>query len=160
MRSEKVAMEDRLSLRATAPWLSVPSALMLASNGRNFEIQVGAAGFRFIAQHCYTSEQLHGAAGSRPPSTQTRSCGPHREVVRPAPAEACQVQTGCCNGCSPLAMRKILHPSFHLAAQVSASELPEGLHYAEVIGEDSSAPWRGPLFRQVLVDVTSDADVT
>jgi hypothetical protein len=43
VRNEKVAMEDRLTLRATAPWLSVPSALMLASNGRNFEIQVGPA---------------------------------------------------------------------------------------------------------------------
>ena len=46
MRNEKVAMEDRLTLRATAPWLSVPSALMLASNGRNFEIQVGSAAER------------------------------------------------------------------------------------------------------------------
>lgn len=34
---------------------------------------------------------------------------------------------------------------FH--AQVNATELPEGLHYAEVTGEDSAAPWRGPLFR-------------
>jgi hypothetical protein len=45
-------------------------------------------------------------------------------------------------------MLKTLHPGVHLAAQVSASELPEGLHYAEIVGEDSSAPWRGPLFRQ------------
>ncbi len=32
-------------------------------------------------------------------------------------------------------------------AQVNATELPEGLHYGEVLGEDASAPWRGPLFR-------------
>ena len=50
MRNEKVAMEDRLTLRATAPWLSVPSALMLASDGRNFEIQVGAAGVSTVSQ--------------------------------------------------------------------------------------------------------------
>ncbi len=31
--------------------------------------------------------------------------------------------------------------------QVDATQLPEGLHYAEVRAEDSSAPWRGPLFR-------------
>lgn len=34
-------------------------------------------------------------------------------------------------------------------AQVNATELPEGLHYGEVMGEDASAPWRGPLFRYV-----------
>lgn len=40
VKSEKVVMEDRLTLKASAPWLSAPSALMLASNGRNFEIEV------------------------------------------------------------------------------------------------------------------------
>lgn len=55
MRSEKVAMEDRLTLRATAPWLSVPSALMLASNGRNFEIQVGSAAEWWFDRWCGTA---------------------------------------------------------------------------------------------------------
>lgn len=42
-----------------------------------------------------------------------------------------------------------LKSSFRLQMrQVNAAELPEGLHYAEVTGADSSAPWRGPLFRQ------------
>lgn len=40
VRSEKVVMEDRLTLKASAPWISMPSALMLASNGRSFEIEV------------------------------------------------------------------------------------------------------------------------
>ncbi len=33
-------MEDRITLKASAPWLSTPSALLLASNGRTFEIEV------------------------------------------------------------------------------------------------------------------------
>ena len=33
------------------------------------------------------------------------------------------------------------------AVQVDAAELPEGLHFGEVTGEDAPAPWRGPLFR-------------
>ncbi|KAK9867034.1 hypothetical protein WJX84_006426, partial [Apatococcus fuscideae] len=31
--------------------------------------------------------------------------------------------------------------------KVAASSLPEGLHFAEVQGIDSKAPWRGPIFR-------------
>ncbi len=40
-------------------------------------------------------------------------------------------------------------------AQVNATELPEGLHYGEVMGEDASAPWRGPLFRYLRCNTTS-----
>ena len=32
-------------------------------------------------------------------------------------------------------------------SQVDCSSLPEGLHYAEISAKDSTAPWRGALFR-------------
>ena len=32
-------------------------------------------------------------------------------------------------------------------SQVDCSSLPEGLHYAEIAAKDSTAPWRGALFR-------------
>jgi hypothetical protein len=31
--------------------------------------------------------------------------------------------------------------------QVDCGSLPEGLHFAEIAALDSTAPWRGPLFR-------------
>ena len=31
--------------------------------------------------------------------------------------------------------------------QVDCSSLPEGLHFAEISASDSTAPWRGALFR-------------
>ena len=40
VRDDKVAMEDRLTVECSAPWLSAPAALLLSASGRNFEIQV------------------------------------------------------------------------------------------------------------------------
>ncbi|CAL8469996.1 g9538 [Coccomyxa elongata] len=65
----RLAIEDKLHLQSTQPWVTTPSALLLPSGGRTFEIKV------------------------------------------------------------------------------DAGSLPEGLHFAELCAFDSSAPWRGPLFR-------------
>lgn len=35
--------------------------------------------------------------------------------------------------------------SFEIA--VDSGPLPEGLHFAEILGHDATAPWRGPVFR-------------
>ena len=42
--------------------------------------------------------------------------------------------------------------------QVDCSSLPEGLHFAEISASDSTAPWRGALFR-VPVTVIKPARV-
>ena len=45
--------------------------------------------------------------------------------------------------------------------QVDCSSLPEGLHYAEISATDSTAPWRGHLFRipvTVIKPATSGKD--
>lgn len=42
--------------------------------------------------------------------------------------------------------------------QVDCSSLPEGLHFAEISAVDSTAPWRGPLFR-VPVTIIKPASV-
>lgn len=40
IKSEKLAVEDRLVVRSTAGWVKSPQALLLPHNGRGFEIQV------------------------------------------------------------------------------------------------------------------------
>lgn len=42
MKTEKVAQEDRISIEGTAPWLVVPSVLLLSATGRMFDIEVDA----------------------------------------------------------------------------------------------------------------------
>lgn len=42
VKTEKVAQEDRISVEGTAPWLVVPSVLLLSATGRMFDIEVDA----------------------------------------------------------------------------------------------------------------------
>lgn len=42
MRTAHLAVEERLLLRASAPWVACPAALLLPSKGRTFEIQARA----------------------------------------------------------------------------------------------------------------------
>ncbi|GMH33052.1 hypothetical protein BSKO_00886 [Bryopsis sp. KO-2023] len=46
VRDEKLAIEDRLSLKSTQPWLSCPEALLLPHNGRAFEVKVDPTGLK------------------------------------------------------------------------------------------------------------------
>ena len=69
VRSEKLAVEDRIRLSCAASWVQHPATLFLPHNGRGFEVRV-----------------------------------------------------------DPM-------------------QLPEGMSYTEVLGWDSTAAWRGPLFR-------------
>ena len=70
MRSEKLAVEDRIRLSCAASWVQHPATLFLPHNGRGFEVLV------------------------------------------------------------------------------DPTQLPEGMSYTEVLGWESTAAWRGPLFRQ------------
>lgn len=70
VRSEKLAVEDRIKLSCAASWVQHPATLFLPHNGRGFEVRV------------------------------------------------------------------------------DPTQLPEGMSYTEVLGWDSTAAWRGPLFRQ------------
>ena len=70
MRSEKLAVEDRIRLSCAASWVQHPGTLFLPHNGRGFEVRV------------------------------------------------------------------------------DPTQLAEGMSYTEVLGWDSTAAWRGPLFRQ------------
>ncbi len=42
-RTACLAVEDRLLLSATAPWVACPAALLLPHNGRTFELRVTPA---------------------------------------------------------------------------------------------------------------------
>lgn len=57
-------------------------------------------------------------------------------------------------------MGKNLHISLHSSSiVVDPTNLSDGLHYYEVYGVDSKAPWRGPLFR-IPVTITKPSIVT
>lgn len=114
----RLAIEDKLHLQSTQPWVDTPSALLLPSGGRNFEIKVCAPLSCFCMKQCLLESRLKlGWLQSH------RRCdGPWMTHARFSHEHAC-------------------------LAQVDAGSLPEGLHFAEVCAVDSSAPWRGPLFR-------------
>ena len=44
VKAERLAVEDYVTLRATAPWVDAPQSLLLPHNGRTFEIRVGMLG--------------------------------------------------------------------------------------------------------------------
>lgn len=44
-------------------------------------------------------------------------------------------------------MLMLHHNGRSFEVEVDATQLPEGLHYAEIIGVDPTAEWRGPLFK-------------
>lgn len=74
-------MEDRISLKVSAPWLSTPPALLLASNGRTFEIEVHA--------HASSDFLLGGHLSIGIPSVQRSACVSNRSASRdsaPAPS--------------------------------------------------------------------------
>lgn len=57
-------------------------------------------------------------------------------------------------------MGKNLHIFLHSSSiVVDPTNLSDGLHYYEVYGIDSKAPWRGPLFR-IPVTITKPSIVT
>eukprot|EP00892_Ulva_mutabilis_P003276 jgi/Ulvmu1/131/UM001_0135.1 len=44
VRAEKLAIEERLALRSTAPWVTAPASLLLPHNGRQVDVHVDAGG--------------------------------------------------------------------------------------------------------------------
>ena len=44
----RLAIEDKLLLRASQPWVEAPSALLLPSGGRSFEVKARSSILRFI----------------------------------------------------------------------------------------------------------------
>lgn len=84
-----------------------------------------------------------------------RSAGDAAKLLRGSTVGACDISLQGCSLIQPVKAYAFKH---NVLSQVDAAELPEGLHYGEVNCEDSSAPWRGPLFRQVqrlLTKITS-----
>lgn len=43
VRGEKLAVEERLALRTTAPWVTAPASLLLPHNGRQVDVHVDTA---------------------------------------------------------------------------------------------------------------------
>lgn len=43
VRDEKLAVEERLALRTTAPWVTAPASLLLPHNGRQVDVHVDTA---------------------------------------------------------------------------------------------------------------------
>ena len=44
VKTEKVVIEDKLSLECSSPWVSCPDGLLLTHNGRSFEVKVDTTG--------------------------------------------------------------------------------------------------------------------
>ena len=113
-------------LESSEAWVHAPSALILPSGGRMFEVKVSAAQWPSLTT--YDAWSITCRCGSSRssddvlPKVQNFPKSPDHRLVNPL--------RGCC-----------------VWAQVDCSSLPEGLHYAEISAKDSTAPWRGALFR-------------